>query len=483
MGDGERTLWSGRFAQGAADATLEFTSSLAVDRRLARYDVLGSLAHAKMLAVQGIISTEDAEKIRQGLLAILEKVDDGTLDVHGRLEDIHSNIEFALTDNVGDAGGRLHTARSRNDQVVTDVRMFVRDATLDAINVLGRLQRALMERSSDNLEVILPGFTHVQHAQPVTVAHWLMAHCSRFQRDAQRFIDSYRRVNLCPLGSAALAGTTYNIDRLYTARLLGFDGPSANSIDGVSDRDFVAEFIFAAALTGMHLSSLCEELVYWSSPEFSFLEMDDRYSTGSSIMPQKKNPDVAELTRGRSGGMLGDLVNILTTMKGLPTAYNRDLQEDKIALFATHDRLLPCLEMTAAMVETMGMNKERMLQACYDGYINATDLADYLVVKGLPFRQAHEVVGALVRRAIEERVRLEELPLAELRKHCDLIGEDVYGVLPIERCVARRTSIGGTSPLVVPMQLSQGMSSLRRQRDFVDRERGQVDNAFEGLVR
>jgi argininosuccinate lyase len=299
MGGKKKTLWSGRFAHGAADSTLAFTSSLTVDLRLARYDVLGSLAHAKMLTRQGIISPEDGAVIARGLQAILAQVDDGTLVVQERLEDIHSNIEFALTDMIHDAGARLHTARSRNDQVVTDLRLFLRDATLVTIDAIGSVQAALAEKASQNLDAVMPGFTHVQHAQPVTVAHWMMAHFFRLQRDAERLMDSYKRLNVCPLGSAALAGTTYNIDRLLTAHLLGFEGPCTNSIDGVSDRDFVAEYIFASALTAVHLSSVCEELVYWSSPEFGFVEIDDEHSTGSSIMPQKKNPDVAELTRGR----------------------------------------------------------------------------------------------------------------------------------------------------------------------------------------
>lgn len=478
----KKTLWSGRFAKGAADSTLAFTSSLAADQRLARFDVLGSIAHARMLAKQGIISKADGKKIEAGLQTILAQVEDGTLPLQERLEDIHSNIEFILTDRIKDAGARLHTGRSRNDQVITDVRMYLRDATLETIESIQVLEKALMERSSENLETILPGFTHVQHAQPVTVGHWLMAHFFRLQRDAERLTDSYKRLNVCPLGSAALAGTTYHIDRMQTAKALGFEAPCANSIDGVSDRDFIAEYLFDAALIAVHLSSLSEELVYWSSPEFAFVEMSDAYSTGSSIMPQKKNPDVAELTRGRAGAAVGDLVNILVTLKGLPTAYNRDLQEDKSALFASCDRLVPCIKMMAAMISTMQLNKERMLDACKDGFLNATDLADYLAVKGLPFRQAHEVVGTVVRYCIEKKKRLEELSLKELKSFCELIDKDVYEVLPIERCVARRTSIGGTSPEVTPMQLSQAMSVLRRQSDFIAKERARIENAFASLT-
>ena len=481
MSEEKKALWSGRFSQSASEDTLAFTSSLAVDRRLARYDILGSLAHARMLARQGIISGKDGEDIKSGLLALLREVEDGTIALNPQLEDIHSNIEFLLTDRVKDAGARLHTGRSRNDQVATDVRMWQRDATLDTVEAIMALEGALMERASEGIDVIMPGFTHVQHAQPITLGHHLMAHFYRLQRDADRFVDSYSRLNISPLGSAALAGTTYNIDRLYTTQLLGFEAPCANSIDGVSDRDFIAEFLFDAALCAVHLSSLCEELVYWSSPEFGFVEMADAYSTGSSIMPQKKNPDVAELTRGRAGASIGDLMSMLATMKSLPLSYNRDLQEDKALLFASFDRLVACLRMCAAMVSTVRFDQERMLQATKDGFLNATDLADYLVVRGLPFRKAHEAVGAAVRYCIDRGKRLEELTLDELRQFSELIEQDVYQVLPIERCVHRRMSVGGTSPEVIPMQLSQGMSNLRRQGDFVDRQRSKVAKAYKAL--
>lgn len=482
MSQEQKVLWSGRFSEGAAEETLAFTSSLAVDRRLARYDILGSLAHARMLARQGIISPEDGERIAEGLRTLLRQVEDGTLAVDPRLEDIHSNIEFLLTSMVKDAGARLHTGRSRNDQVATDVRMWLRDALLDTMEAVRGLEHALMERAADEVETILPGLTHVQHAQPITLGHHLMAHFYRLQRDADRFADCYRRTNLSPLGSAALAGTTYNIDRLYTAELLGFEAPCANSLDGVSDRDFVAEYLFAAALCAVHLSSLCEELVYWSSPEFGFAEMADAYSTGSSIMPQKKNPDVAELTRGRTGATIGDLMNVLTTLKSLPLSYNRDLQEDKAPLFAAHDRTVACLRLAAAMVATISFDRERMLAATKDGFLNATDLADYLVVKGLPFRQAHEAVGAAVRYCIEKGKRLEELSLEELREFSPLVEQDVFAVLPIERCVRRRVSVGGTSPEVIPMQFSQGMSALRRQGDLMQRERSRLERAFKQLA-
>ncbi len=477
----KKVLWSGRFKEGATDATLAFTSSLHTDVKLARYDVLGSIAHVKMLSTQGIISQEDGKEIQKGLKEILAQIEDGTLPVQESLEDIHSNIEFILTDRIKDAGARLHTARSRNDQVVTDVRMFMRDAILDVIEELIGFEKTLLEVSKDNIDTIVPGFTHVQHAQPVTIGHHLMAHFSRVRRDVERFIESYSRINVCPLGSAALAGTTYNIDRNYTSSLLGFQNPCYNSMDGVSDRDFVAEFLFNASLCAVHLSSICEELVYWSSQEFAFIEMDDAYATGSSIMPQKKNSDVAELTRGRTGAAIGDLVNILTTMKGLPLTYNRDLQEDKDALFSSYTRLTSCIKMCSAMIATLIFNKERMLSAASEGFMNATDLADYLVVKGMPFRKAHEVVGGAVRYCIDKNKKLEDLSIEELQSFSDLIEKDVFEILPLEKCVSRRRSFGGTSPEVIPIQLDNGYSAVDRQNAFVIGERNIIEQAFNAL--
>ncbi len=477
-----KVLWSGRFGRGATEETLEFTSSLAVDRLLARYDLLGSLAHARMLYRQGILSLEDGRNITDGLKVLYEQAEEGELPIDPRLEDIHTNNEFLLTAIIGDAGARLHTGRSRNDQVATDVRMWLRDAILETIEAVMSLEHALMERASASVNIIMPGFTHVQHAQPITLGHHLMAHFYRLQRDTERFLDCYRRTNISPLGSAALAGTTYNIDRSYTARLLGFEAPCANSLDGVSDRDFVAEYIFAASLCAVHLSSLCEELIYWSSPEFGFVEMDEAHSTGSSIMPQKKNPDVAELIRGRTGATIGDLTNILCTLKALPFSYNRDLQEDKTALFAAHERINTCLLMATPMVAATQFDKERMLAAARDGFLNATDLADYLAGKGLPFRQAHAVVGKAVRYCIEKDKRLEELTIEELGAFSDLFSEDVFDILPIEQCVYRRMSMGGTSPEAIPMQFSQGASILTRQKDFVQKERDRLDRAFRQLI-
>jgi len=480
---GERkVLWSGRFAAGADPSVLDFTSSLSVDRRLAAYDVLGSLAHVKMLGRQGVLPAKDVKEIEAGLKRLMAKARDGTLPIDASLEDVHSNMEYLLTEDVKDAGARLHTGRSRNDQVATDARMYARDAALDLLEAVTDLQAALMERASASAVVILPGFTHVQHAQPVTLAHHLMAHLFRFARDAERLQGSFGRVNVCPLGSAALAGTTYPIDRGLTAKLLAFDEPCANSMDGVSDRDFVAEHLFIASLCAVHLSSLCEELVYWSSPEFGFIEMADAYSTGSSIMPQKKNPDVAELIRGRTGATMGDLMGVLVTMKSLPLTYNRDLQEDKAALFSAQDRLLSCLVMAAGMVRTMSVREDRMMAATADGFLNATDLADYLVTKGLPFRRAHEVVGAMVRQCVDSGRRLDDMGLDEMRSFSGLFDEDVMGVIPIERCVARRKSLGGTSPEALPAQMARAEASIKCGRAFAERERDRIGRAYDALL-
>ncbi len=477
-----KVLWSGRFKDGTSDETLRFTSSLSIDQRLSGYDVLGSIAHTKMLTGQKIISSKDGEMIICALKDILRSIDNGELGISPDLEDIHSNIEFLLTERTKDAGSRLHTARSRNDQVVTDVRMAVRDQTLGAVQAIVALQKVLSDLGGEHLEDIMPGFTHVQHAQPITLGHHLLAHASKLGRDADRFMDSYKRLNICPLGSSALAGTTYDIDRFQTADLLGFTSPTINSIDAVSDRDFVAEFIFAAALCMVHLSSICEELVYWSSPEFGFVEISDAYSTGSSIMPQKKNPDVAELTRGRSATAIGDLVSILTLMKGLPLSYNRDLQEDKTYLFRIADTLIPCLAMTAAMIRTARFRTDIMLEATKDGFLNATDLADYLVVKGLPFRKAHEVVGKIVQYAIKENKHLDDLTLGELRSFSDMMDEDVFSVLPVEACVRRRCSMGGTSPEAVREQIRSMEGIISEEIKFFELENARLSRVWERLL-
>ena len=478
----QKVLWSGRFEETASDQTLAFTSSLSVDRRMAMYDIVGSLAHARMLGKQGILPESDVSQIIRGLQGLLQDLEKGELRFDEGLEDIHSNIELLLVERVGDAGARLHTARSRNDQVATDFRMFLRDSLLAIASLMTDLQLALIDRAAQNLDTIMPGFTHTQHAQPVTLAHHLMAHEARFQRDLERFIDCYKRLNICPLGSSALAGTTYQIDRAYTATALGFDAPCENSMDGVSDRDFAAEFSSCCALTMMHLSSLCEEIVLWSSPEFGFAEVSDAFATGSSIMPQKKNPDVAELVRGRSSLALGDLISILTLMKGLPLTYNRDLQEDKGIAFRSSDLLASCLDITGQMITTLSFRPQRMLAATERGYLNATELADYLVLKGVPFRTAHEITGKAVRYAMEKDRRLEDLSLAELRRFSKLIQKDVKDVLTVQNCVSRRTSYGGTSQEAVRLQINHAVREVRRGIRVVDNRRAKVRKALDSTI-
>lgn len=478
----QQALWSGRFDSEMDDSTLRFTSSLEVDAALGYYDVMGSLAHAKMLKKCNIIPKNDADSIISGLKRIAEEMESGAFEIDESLEDIHTCVEFRLTEIVGPAGGKLHTGRSRNDQVSTDFRMFLRDAVLEIVEKIERLRIGLIEVAEENSGTIMPGFTHMQHAQPVTLAHHLMAYVFKLGRDSERLIGSYNRINECPLGSAALAGTTYPIDRKMTAELLGFRKPTENSMDSVSDRDFAAELTFCSALMADHLSSLSEELVLWSSQEFGFVEMDDRYSTGSSIMPQKKNPDIAELIRGRSGSAIGALVTILTMLKGLPLTYNRDLQEDKKPVIDSLQSVADCVDMMYRMVTTMKVNKERMLDAMNKGQINATDLADYLVTKGVPFREAHGIVGAAVRYCISGGLKLEEVPLTELKKFSDKIGEDVYGTISIKQCVERRNSYGGTSPSSVTVQIEKARASVNDTMNFVTYESQTYEKCWTRLL-
>ncbi|MCE5296208.1 MAG: argininosuccinate lyase [Euryarchaeota archaeon] len=478
----EKVLWSGRFDKAPTDETIEFTSSLSVDIRLAWYDVMGSMAHARMLVKQGIISAEDGDRIHNGLGDILKEIESGTVEIDGKSEDVHSGIEMLLTKRIGDAGARLHTARSRNDQVATDFRMYMRDATLETIESLTGLQEALIAHAERHMDTVLPGFTHVQHAQPVTLGFHLMAYTFKLQRDADRMIDSYKRLNLCPLGAAALAGTTYPIDRHMTSSLLGFSRPTDNAMDAVSDRDFAVEYCFDAALGMCHLSSLAEELVYWSSPEFGFVEISEGYSTGSSIMPQKKNPDVAELVRGRTSRATGSLMSMLTLMKGLPMSYNRDLQEDKEAVFRSIDNYNACLRMMAGMMSEARFDPERMSEALKGGFLNATDLADYLVKKGLPFRLSHEVVGKMVRHCVKNKIGLEEMQVKEMKEFSSLIGPDVMKAISIEECVNRRMSFGGTSPSQVENQVLIGKDSKDAQLSFCMRERERMVKVWNDLA-
>jgi argininosuccinate lyase len=441
--------WSARFSEPVAERVKRYTASVDFDRRLAVHDIEGSLAHAQMLCSTGLLSSDDLESIRRGMAVIREEIDRGVFVWSVDLEDVHLNIEKRLTDLVGDAGKRLHTARSRNDQVATDIRLWLRE-TIDAIrSLLQALQNALADLAHVHAGTIMPGFTHLQVAQPVTFGHHLMAYVEMFARDDERMADCRRRVNRLPLGAAALAGTSYPIDRERVARALGFDGVCANSLDAVSDRDFAIEFCAAAALTMTHISRLSEELVIWMSPRVGFIDLADRFCTGSSIMPQKKNPDVPELARGKSGRVAGHLVALLMLMKAQPLAYNKDNQEDKEPLFDTADTLTDTLAIFVDLVGGIRVRADRMRSAAAEGFATATDLADYLVRKGMAFRDAHEAVARAVRDAADQGRDLSELPLEALRECSPLIDRDVYAVLTPEGSVAARDHVGGTAPAQV----------------------------------
>jgi argininosuccinate lyase len=439
-------LWSGRFNE-PTDAFVEaFTASVEFDQRLYQYDIQGSIAHATMLARQGILSETERDAIIEGLEQIRTRIDKGDFQWSVALEDVHMNIESALTEAIGDAGKKLHTGRSRNDQVATDIRLWLRDEIETLRQAILRLQTALLEKAELEAETILPGFTHLQTAQPVTFGHHLMAWFEMLERDRERLDDCNRRLNVMPLGAAALAGTTYPIDRAYTAELLGFERPAENSLDAVSDRDFAIEFSAAASILMMHLSRFSEELIIWSSAQFGFIELSDSFCTGSSIMPQKKNPDVPELIRGKSGRIFGHLIGLLTLMKSQPLAYNKDNQEDKEPLFDTVDNLKGSLKVFADMIPAITCRKQAMREAAMRGFATATDLADYLVGKGMPFRDAHEVVGKAVAFGVAEGRDLSEMNLAELQGFSGTIDEDVFTVLTLEGSVAARDHIGGTAP-------------------------------------
>lgn len=478
----KQALWSGRFEGGMDDSTLAFTCSLDEDSRMAFYDIVGSLAHARMLKACGIIPAEDADKIDTGLKTILKDVEAGEFEFDRSREDVHTCIEFALTEAIGPAGGKLHTARSRNDQVATDFRMYLRDAALHAAESIDGLVMALIRIAETNDDTVMPGFTHMQHAQPVTLAQHMLAHAFRFSRDADRFLDAFRRMNKCPLGCAALAGTTFPIDRGMTAQALGFREPTENSMDSVSDRDFATELAYCCAQTQIHLSSLCEELVLWSSQEFAFIEMDDRYTTGSSIMPQKKNPDIAELVRGKTGQVIGSLTAMLVMTKGLPLTYNRDLQEDKKPVMDAMDIVVSSAGMMAKVVSTTAFHKDRMAAVTSAGQINATDLADYLVTKGVPFREAHGIVGAAVRKSIDSGINLEDMTLEQLKEFSPLIEEDVFRVLPVIRCVERRNSYGGTSSASTDTQISKAVEQLMLRDETVRQEKQFIANCWKTLI-
>lgn len=437
-------MWAGRFQKEINVIADCFNSSISFDSKMYRQDICGSMAHAAMLEAKGIITSDDAEKIQKGLEEILADIDSGALEIDMSCEDIHMFVEKVLTEKIGDAGKKLHTARSRNDQVALDLRLYMRDETKEIISLVKELIGAVVSLAKENVETIMPGYTHLQRAQPITFAHHILAYAMMFRRDVTRLEDALSRMNVSPLGSCALAGTTYDTDRQMTAKTLGFDGVMKNSIDGVSDRDYCIELQSAFATIMMHLSRFSEEIILWSSWEFKFVELDDSFTTGSSIMPQKKNSDMAELTRGKCGRVYGNLFATLTMLKGLPLAYNKDMQEDKEAIFDSVETVKMCLRVFAPMVATMTVLKENMYKAAQKGFINATDLADYLVKKGLPFRTAYKAVGQLVALCIEKNTVLDELPLEDYKAYSDLFEDDLYNEISLETCVSKRISEGGT---------------------------------------
>ena len=452
--------WSGRFTEPNDTFVEAFTASISFDHRLYRQDIAGSIAHARMLAHVGVLTQDECELIVRGLKQIESEIDAGTFEWKTALEDVHMNIEARLIERIGDAGKKLHTGRSRNDQVATDMRLYLRDGMDEVVAAIRRFQTTLLEVAEREAETILPGFTHLQVAQPITFGHHLLAWFEMLERDVGRLRDARRRVNVMPLGAAALAGTSYPIDRAHTAKALGFERPAENSLDAVSDRDFIIEFIAAAATLMMHLSRFSEEIILWSSSQFGFVELSDAFCTGSSIMPQKKNPDVPELVRGKSARVQGHVVSLITLMKAQPLAYNKDNQEDKEPLFDTLDTVLGSLKVFADMIAAMRINRERMRAAARAGFATATDLADYLVRKGVAFRDAHEVVGRAVRHGVETGKDLSEMSLDELRSFSPVIEKDVHGVLTLEGSVAARKHLGGTAPEQVRAALKRARKRL-----------------------
>ena len=446
-------MWEGRFSKALDQQADDFNSSIHFDSRMFRQDIQGSMAHAAMLAAKGIIGSEDADVIIAELEKILQDIESGKLPIDMTAEDIHMFVEAELTKRLGDVGKRLHTARSRNDQVAVDIRLYLREEANGIIEMLKTLLEAILHQAKQHKETIMPGYTHLQRAQPITFAHHLLAYGMMFTRDISRIEDAVKRMNYNPLGSCALAGTTYDTDRYMTAQKLGFDGITLNSIDGVSDRDFCVELLSAFATIMMHLSRFSEEVILWASWEFKFIELDDSYTTGSSIMPQKKNPDIAELVRGKTGRVYGDLMAMLTVLKGIPLAYNKDMQEDKESIFDAIDTVKQCLTVFPPMLKTLKALPENMLKAAQKGFINATDLADYLTKKGIPFRTAYKLVGQIVAFCIEKNTVLEELSLEQYQSFHELFGEDVFEAISLRRCVESRISAGSTSVQSVEIQI------------------------------
>ncbi|WP_457568271.1 argininosuccinate lyase [Desulfurobacterium sp.] len=466
MAENGKKLWGGRFKESTDALVEKYTESVSYDKRLAPFDIAGSVAHVTMLAKQGILSEEEAKKIVAGLNEILKEIESGKFEWKQELEDVHMNIEKRLIEKIGAVGGKLHTGRSRNDQIATDVRLYVRHEIGEILSLLKTLRKAFYVQAKRYIDVVMPGYTHLQIAQPVLYAHHMLAYYHMFKRDEERFRDTLKRVNVLPLGSAALAGTSYPLDREFTASLLGFDSVSRNSMDAVSDRDFVAETIFNCSLVMAHLSRLSEELILWSTEEFGFIELPDAFCTGSSIMPQKKNPDVSELTRGKTGRVYGDLVAILTVIKGLPMTYNRDLQEDKEPLFDAIDTVKLAIEVNARVVKGMKPKKDRMRQQASKGFSLATDVADYLAKKGVPFREAHRIVGEIVAYCLDTGKTLESMSIDEFQKFSDAFEEDVLNLMSVEGSTLSRDVTGGTSR----KQVLKELEKIEEEEGFKEEE-------------
>ena len=457
-------LWGGRFTKETDQLVYNFNASIGFDQKFYRQDIQGSMAHVKMLARQGILTEEEKDKILEGLQGILDDVENHRLEITSEYEDIHSFVEANLIERIGDAGKKLHTGRSRNDQVALDMKLYIRDEIREMDGLLLELLKTLQKIMEENLHTYMPGFTHLQKAQPITLAHHMGAYFEMFRRDRGRLYDIYRRMNFCPLGSGALAGTTYPLDREYTAELLAFEAATRNSMDSVSDRDYLIELLSAMSTIMMHLSRFCEEIIIWNTNEYQFVEIDDAYSTGSSIMPQKKNPDIAELVRGKTGRVYGALMSMLTTMKGLPLAYNKDMQEDKELTFDAIDTVKGCLALFTGMLSTMRFQKDRMEESAKNGFTNATDAADYLVGKGVPFRDAHGIVGRLVLYCLEKKIALDDMTLEEYQKISPVFGEDIYEAISMKNCVEKRNTIGAPGADAMRRVLEENRRYLEEEK-------------------
>lgn len=455
-----KKLWGGRFEASLEEWVEEFGASIRFDQKLAKYDIQGSLAHVKMLGATGIINQEEAQAIQTGLEELLADYEAGKLVFDVRNEDIHMNIESLLTDKIGSVAGKLHTARSRNDQVATDMHLYLKDTLFQVVDKLTNLRQILVDLAQEHVETIMPGYTHLQHAQPISFAQHLLAYYNMFSRDSERFVFNMQHTDLSPLGAAALAGTTFPIDRQMTSDLMGFAQPYSNSLDAVSDRDFILEFLSNASILMMHMSRLCEEIINWCSHEYQFVTLSDTFSTGSSIMPQKKNPDMAELIRGKTGRVYGNLVGLLTVMKSLPLTYNKDLQEDKEGMFDSAETILVSIDILAGMLQSMTVHKEKMAQSTEKDFSNATELADYLASKGLPFRQAHEIVGKLVLECSKAGYYLQDVPLERYQELSPVIEPDIYTALESETAVSRRNSLGGTGFESIRQQIQQAKAQI-----------------------